>query len=256
MIENKNVFVPFEYAQTGRLRNAVTLPEYVNTENILVNLTGIHRLCNIGGIRHLRIQSINGDVTKEIPTIVGFNQNGEAFAGKVNAKESVPEYESTSKTSGEVHYHATSWTNTTITLNTAEISKRITDNENWEKGTRDTKAWSFHLNKDIKKGITKEGARHLTIGLNTSNWINTAFQYGMMAVFETMSGPTVERAAFRVVFISALLNTLNFVMAHEKKDFRFSLFYGPQPDRAMWLYLNSIPLTLVKSGDNLQKGIV
>lgn len=254
MIENKDVFVPFEYAQTRRLRNAVTLPEYVNTEKILVNLTGIHRLCNIGGIRHLRIQSINGDVTKEIPTIVGFNQNGEAFAGKVNAKESVPEYESTSETSDKAYYHATRWTNTTITLNTAEISKRITDNDKWKKGTRDTDAWSFHLNKDIKKGITKEGARHLTIGLNTTNWVNTAIQYGFMAVFETIKGPTIEGAALRVVAMSALLNTLNYFMAYDKKDFRFSFFYGPQPDRALWLYLNSIPLTLVKSRDNQQKG--
>jgi hypothetical protein len=248
MSENTGKFVPIEYAQSDQVRTRVSLPQYVNSEEIYVNLYGIGKLCRLGGIRHLDIVGLDeNETSKSVPQIVGFSQNGEALAGKAIVK-TVPESSSSSSSESKRHKpHSFRWVDSTIVVNTSEINQRIQNEDYYEKGVRSTKAWSNHLNKAVKSGITKEGVRHLSVGLSQHNWLMLAIQYGAMSFFELSNNPSLGGMAIRILITSAIINLADFVFENRKSEFRASLLYGPQLDRALLLYLSTLSSTLVKN---------
>lgn len=214
-------------------------------------------MCRFGGISHLRVVgNTEGDVSKFTPTIVGFNAQGDAYAGRKGESVSVPTFDSfmqdDDKTvEGSVTKpHSASWTNATINLNINEISERIRKEEKWQRGVYSTDAWAYHINRSVKKGVVDAGVKHLAIGLNGWNWGSALFQYGTMGVWEGIVDhpPTLQSVFFRVFFVSGVCNAWDYVrFRNSEYGFRWSAFYGPQLDRALLLKLFSGRAPLVKT---------
>lgn len=75
-------YVPMPYANTDRVTTSATLPFAMHQE-IGLDLSMIHRLLQIGGIKSLTINSDrNGKTSGSEVEIVGFSPNGGAYAGK------------------------------------------------------------------------------------------------------------------------------------------------------------------------------
>ncbi|MFA5933322.1 MAG: hypothetical protein WCV81_03625 [Microgenomates group bacterium] len=255
MAEHKNNFIPIEEASYEGARFNVVLPNFVDTERIGVNTQAIHRFCRLGGIKHLRVTgNTDGETSSFTPTIVGYDSQGNAYAGKTGIKTIVPTFTQTSDEDGYSELgmykpHASTWVNTNIDLNLNEITKNIEEEERWQGDLRSTDAWSYYLNKSIKNGLTNAGIKHLVWGFSKSEVFRHAFQYGMMGFFHaTFDNGSLESLINRVVIGSTLLNLFDAAVASRNiRDHRVSIFFGPQLDRAAILKILSARTTLVAS---------
>lgn len=257
-MQNKyeNGITPIQHANTYRMRFAIPFPDYVDTSKIGVHVNKMERLLQIGGISHLRVcGNVDEETSRFTPMIVGYDSQGNAYAGKKGEKVSVPEFTASEDVSNPnlnisvTRPHSATWKNGVINLNICEITERIRQEKRWARGVYDLEAWAHHLDGSIRKGISEIGVRHLAVGLNRYGWVLAAFQYGLMGAFEIGGGsPSVETLAFRIPFVSAVLNTLDFIrFGNQEEGFRWSVFYGPQFDRALLLKVMTTKGGLVKS---------
>lgn len=261
MSEFKDGYIPIQYANGYKTRFVIPFPEYVKPEHIGVNLGRLDTLLRVGGISHLRVVGqTNGNTTKFTPTIVGYDSQGNAYAGKKGEKITVPEFSSsedeanTNLDASVWRPHAATWKNVVINLNVNEMAERIRQEDKWSRGVYSTEAWAHHLDKDIREGVASMGIKHLALGFNKYNRISTSIQYALMGLFEASSGhPSVESMAFRVPFVSQFLNVIDYFSYRNTDDgYRWSTFYGPQLDRALLLKVLSCRTNLVThSSENL-----
>ncbi len=262
MSEFKKGFTPIEYANTYRTRFAIPVPEYIKPEKIGVNLGGLTTLMRVGGISHLRVAGqTDGDTSRFTPTIVGYDSQGNAYAGKKGERVTFPESSiSTDEANPNLDSslfrpHSVTWKNIVINLNINEMAERIRQEDKWDRGVYSTEAWASHLDKDIREGVTDAGLKHLTLGLSKLNWGATVFQYGMMAFWEAQNTqPSLQGMAFRLSFVPQILNLWDYFRYGTKDDgLRWSLFYGPQLDRAILLKIISSRANLVMASSEKPK---
>lgn len=255
MSEFADRLIPIEYANTYRSRFAIPFPDYIKPGHIGVNLSSLGTLLRLGGISHLRVAGqTDGETTKFTPTIVGYDSQGNAYAGKKGEKTTVPEFTASGDEANPNlnasmwRPHSATWKNVVINLNINEMTERIRLEDKWTRGVYSTEAWASHLDEAIKNGVSEAGIRHLTLGLN-KNWVSTVFQYGLMCFFEAQTGhPSIGGMAFRIPFVSGVLNLMDYIRYRNTDDgFRWSVFYGPQLDRALALKILSKRTQVVKA---------
>jgi len=260
-------FIPIEYANTSRVRFDVAMPEYVDAERIGVNLKAIHTLCRIGGISHLRVNGVAGDEPeRSVPQILGFTQNGEAFAGKAKVQEIAPIFDSGSLVEGPndpIRAHSATWIDTQIKLNMDEISGRIQHEDKWVRGVRSPEAWAHYFNQAVKQGLSKEGTKHLVFGMSSFNSglslmnnINSILLSSYASIFNVFLRnfnpqlPALETLFEHLILRNLLWNLANYFFYH-RNDYtdgsRFSLIFGPEVDRALVLKIMAKTKTLVKA---------
>lgn len=248
-------FMPLRKAQSEQVRFQVSLPEFIDQGGIGVNLREIHRLCQIGGIRRLVVFGVEDvDTSKATPQILGFNSQGSAYMGKAGSNTIIPPTESYSAINPESFWrHTQSWRDAVIVVNMDEVSKRITSDEKWAEGIRDLKAWSHYLNKGIKDGISKEGVSHL---LKLPDKVSLAI-FGVAVTTNTAGLWRLEPQSTQFLelltnyfLMGAGWNTLDRVFGRKPKlsdqNTRYTLFWGPEVDRAILLKILTKTSTLVK----------
>lgn len=250
--EQTNKFIPILKANTENNRFDIPFPDYIKSEFIGVNVKALTKLLRIGGISHLRV---DGETSQFTPTIVGHDLYGNSYAGNKGQSITIPEFTTSEDETHKIvdpslsKPHSATWKNALITLNSNEMAERIRSEKKWKKGIHSTEAWSFHLDKVIRDGITRIGVNHLTLGLNKQNWASVVFQYVFMGGWEILEGhPSVEGMIFRVPTVSGILNLMDYFKYRNKDDgYRWSAFYGPQIDRAIILKFMTSKTTLVKN---------
>lgn len=254
MSEFKGGYVPIEYANTERTRFVIPFPEYIKPEQIGVNLGRLGTLLRVGGISHLRVAGqTDGETSRFTPTVVGFDSQGNAYAGKKGEKVAVSEFSafddeaSPSLDASLWRPHAATWKEAVIHLNLNEIAERIRQESNWDRGIYSTKAWAHHLDEGIRKGVTGIGMRHLALGLNIYRWSTVAFQFGVTTFLEAQTGYfPIERLASAILVVGQLRNVIDYFGYRNTDDgYRWSAFYGPQLDRALLLKILSSRTNLV-----------
>lgn len=254
MSEFKKGFVPIEYANTDRMRFVIPFPEYVKPQQIGVNLSGLERLLRIGGIGRLRVaEQTEGETTRFTPTVVGYNSQGNAYAGKKGTLTFVPEFTTSPNLDAPVsRLHFATWTNAVINLNINEMAQRIRQEDRWTRGVRSTEAWAHHLDEALRKGVRDIGIRHLTLGLNKIDWLYIALQYAQMGTLATFTRfPSVEIMAFSILFGSGCINLIGCnVFRNTDYGSRWSVIIGPQLDRALLLKILSSRTNLVMASSN------
>lgn len=244
MQERISGLVPMEQVQSPKLRFVVPLPEYL-AGGIGVRVDRLQRLMRLGGVGHLRVTGeTDQDISQSVPTVVGFTSQGGALAGKAGVTK-IPTFTA----SGAEDYgsldnslfrdHAATFINCSVNLNLEEISARIRQENRWTRGVYSKDAWAYHFDQAIKKGVSDTGIKHLVLGLTALNWGDTAFQYALMGAFSAWSTgfhfPSPE-LAFRVPLVSLFLNAFGYVgNTLIGREYRLSLIYGPQLDRALVL---------------------
>ena len=105
-------FTPIREVNSENVRFDVELPEFLNEDEIGVNVRNIETLLRIGGIEHLRVVSLPSEETA-----------GKTRTRSVSTHHSNLRYDHAHEDAEEPHeYH---FANIGITLNMSEISQRI-----------------------------------------------------------------------------------------------------------------------------------
>lgn len=266
-------FVPLPEAKTDQVRMQLELPSFVDKHKIGVNLRSIHKLCQIGGIHQLMIAGIDNDETSHAtPTILGFNAQGNAFAGKTGEKTDAPLQRAQSVSDNDVSHlelpAAMNWKHTLIIMNMNEVRAKISNDTRWSDGVRSTDAWSHYMNKGIKDGLKQEGTHHLLFDVNQRDKI----YLGFIATLTLLNASGIDIAipfsshlrtptVPGIIKASAYWNALYNVFARifdtrfnlSDKAMRYSFFYGPQPDRALLLNILTRAKTLIKTIEESKK---
>lgn len=250
-------FVPISDAQSERVMIKIPFPEFVDDQRIGVNVREIHRLCQIGGIRKIAVIGIDDlDTSRSEPQILGFNEQGSAYMGKAVSKTEAPVSLSDSGYT-EGYYHTERWTNAVIAVDMNALKERVVHDKRWPEGVRSPSAWSHYLNKGIKDGISNEGTIQL-LSLNPK----VRLALFTAAVGLDVSGigfpffstnhphfPEITETASHYFVSSSVWNIVDRVISGgsvKDSKARYTLFYGPEVDRAILLKILTKTRTLVK----------
>lgn len=249
-------FVPIADAQSERVFIKISFPEFVEDQKIGVNVREIHRLCQIGGIKRLGVIGIDDlDTSRAVPQVLGFNEQGSAYIGKAVSKQETPFSQSHTGDS-QGFYHTERWADALIAVNMTELKERIAHDKRWSEGVCSPAAWSYYLDKGIKDGISNEGALQL-LSLNPK--ARLAMFAFVIAVDASMGPENIFLFHPHLLKIpdpvslyfanSFAWNTLERLVGRvisNRNNSRFTLFYGPEVDRAVLLKILTKTRTLVK----------
>jgi len=262
-MSKENQFVPMPEAQTDRIRTTATLPFGVEKE-IGINVKKLHTIMQLGGVSFLKIASEeNGEKSIADATIVGFDGQGNALAGKtkmnyIRTSSSKYRLENNNK-----NYKQSRWIDMSITFNTEELKQRLLHSG---KKVNEPNNWSVEINKALKKQITKNCSVHLTSGFNTFETIFMSFLYSSnllssmdMGLDNVIMGtvnphlPTIGNLLYQLISTGTVFSIVDsFFLGFERKGTgrRLSLFYGFGIDRLALLALNTSTSTLAKTLKN------
>lgn len=227
-------FVPIDEANTDRVRFAVDLPSYVDRTQIRANPGRIESFMRIGGISHLRVETFEGERIQDSPAIVGFDSQGNAYAGRVGARTKTEEFNIDSSKDGKKGIPTASLT---VKFDVAQINQGIVD-----EGVRSPSAWAKKLDRGILEGVRNSGSRVLLI----ENIKYDLLQMGVQSylVSNSLVRGTLLGIAINVTILPLFTNTIGLVLGHNN---RFSLVFGPQLDRAALLQARSRLQKVVKA---------
>jgi len=242
------------------MRVSLNLPEYVDQDRLGVNLRGIYNMCKMGGIETIRvIGSMDGEVSTYTPTIVGINPDGAGIAGKAGLKTKVSTFSTSHPEIMDTLPGCYSWIDLSLDVNLREIHGRITDGKN--KNLRNVSNWTPYIDKALRSGISKEGARHLIKDISPSQKLTFPTFMSTFAIIDLAATGFVPNSmtlphileSFAIYGIGSQL--LGHVLYHPGSKIRLSFFYGPQVDRALALKIMSKTGTLIKELKNTGKNI-
>lgn len=273
MLERRPQLIPIKEAGNtppNRVRFNVSLPEWLESERIGIDLRRTQRLMNLGGISHVRVGLLKDpENSVVIPTVVGIAPDGSAYAGKLSAKTKVQYYGcNQSDTRGKPLIQNASWVDLDILVDMEAMKNRIGDRE---QELRAPESWTPHFDRALKEGIRKTGTKHLLkghTGLTTltaiyinlfdgvlssanANYINPIDGLIRGSYTPYKPTPTTLAAAFSTNFI--FYNLVGVAYSNGKvrdgAGYRVSLFPGYEIDRALALQILGRTSTLVKPMD-------
>lgn len=228
----------------------LNLPDYVDQDRIGVNLAGVAKLCKLGGIKQLIvIGSTTGETSHVVPEITGFSSEGRVIASRKVAKVTFPTFEMNTQNSN--------WRNTsistraielTIDVNVNEIALRVSDKP---EGIHSVLNWAKELDNGLKSPIRRAGNQNLLHGLEESDKVVRACYLGFWGTTAGLlllnpSEYNSVASIFAFTAVGGFLKMVELIELRSHPDYRYSLFSGPQVDRAIALGILSRTTTLIK----------
>lgn len=228
----------------------LNLPQVVDQDRIGINVSRIDSLCRLSGIEALAIIGTTGEETsKTIPQIVGMNPDGSAVASKSIAKTTVP----TSKRLQIAFKHVDNMslrnTQLNVFVNIDEISQTAAESKS---GIREPKVWSENLDKELRTSLRKAGTENLIKYWDPYSKLmyklGPIFVAGIVEGNDLISNSafTVDEYMFYLVTVSLVGRLWDTFSNYKDPHFRWSVFVGPQFDRAAVLQVKTRTQKLVK----------
>lgn len=232
--------------EVGRKNNITTvvfdmraLPEWINQDEIGLHLPAIHRRCRLAGIDTLHVSLASGKQSEVTPTVVGRNEDSTALLGRLSRIKKVPTYSAELSDNEErkipIGYR---WGHVRVEMNFSEMEQRIRYRE---KPIRSSKEWSREINTALQEAIARKGIEHLVFNIKKVD-IAEALWFGGLGAWVGSTGKIgpffgilAEYAIMSTMY--TFLSRMNFVREALNHPYRWSLFLGPQMDRAGILYV-------------------
>jgi len=250
-------YVPLSKLTSPRVRFDNVIPHHVDERRVGINQRAVERLCRLGGIRHLRVTTTSGEMSNFTPTIVGHNEQGEAYAGGKGTRTIVPIYTAhTDQSPHASHRSAANWIDATIQMNGNEIARKIRDDTSLPDGVRSPQGWSRYLNKALKEGIAMIGINHLINGTTPVEVVGLAFVTSATEVLNLLINHTITTGdAIAGIIAGNFAMKINDIVSYrgertnfsDDEGYRLSFFYGPQVDRAIALGILASTTRLAKA---------
>lgn len=219
----------------------ISLPEYVPTEQIGINMQRLGHLGAIAGFNEITITSFSGRTSSYEHSVVGHDGHGTAYAGatkKVQVDLSEQDTGMRADSRSLIHSHPP----LAIGINVEEVNQRLAD----EKAhLRDPRPWAKALNQAVGEGLRQATWRHHVREMQPLEallYLSGDF-IGSVAVPE----PSLERVGIAL----GGMNLIKYIFARTDgmpvKEICFSLFPMVHPDRAGIVSIASRGLRLVKA---------
>lgn len=228
-----------EVKNASGVRITLDLPPFVDQERIGINVRRIQTMMQVGGIRSLHIYDSDSAVSKVNPNVGGFNLDGSLVAVGAHAIEEVPVFETATEhvLFSQSLMHSGQWADAKIKINRSEIMDRM---GNDKVNLRSTDRWSTELDDAVRQGISRIGSRYLVLGLDADNrrMFPSPYLYGTSVTVLGEHNDNTENYITNNLGISLAFNILGRIFHHQsgsKDGYRWSLFFGPQIDRAIVL---------------------
>lgn len=233
-------FVPINEASSDRVRFNIDLPPYIDRTQIRANIPRIERLMRIGGINHLRVETFEGDQVSESPTIVGFDSQGNAYAGKTGATTIPKEFEVDSAANS---HRGSPTADVKIKLDIRQINESIVN-----EGVRASREWARKIDKGVTTGLRNSGNKILLV----ENFKKNIFAGGTQAIILPIdiALQDLNNLIFSLVWFSGVLQG-GYSMLYKGRH-RWSILLGSQLDRAALLQVRSRLQRVVKASDELK----
>ncbi|MBI2034389.1 MAG: hypothetical protein HYT11_01515 [Candidatus Levybacteria bacterium] len=262
-------FTPLPEVESEKVRFAIKLPDYIDPNEVGVNVSGIETLCRIGAIKHLGVEgSYNQQARIANVAVMGTSNSGAAYMGGIASAESSLHKEFGEEIDPAYVPYLGRWTSGKITIDMQGVANKLNENNRWERGVRSTTGWTHHLNKAVKEGIANIGTGHLVYGLTKTELafcviMNTWSLLGQAdadPIFKGIAGtynphvPSPYEAMYTVISTSVLMTLvyryLTFRDRLSEDGVHWSLVYGPQIGRALLLQATARTKRLVKPLQN------
>ena len=243
------------WKKTDRLHAHITLPQWIDTEKIGVDVSRAILLMQLGGIKNTEFKMESGHQSKtNIPMVVGFNNHGVAYAGRASTKAEESSYHTSNVELDQSHvFRNSQWTNLKITLDRDAVQNKI----NEAKGDlRNPESWIPHIDKALRQNIRKAGTKHLLLNHTkfqtlSALWVNlneSLMDAGDMDILSPLFNdfhphvPSSEELASELIFNLAFWTIWGSIIYGKEKGgsgYRVSLLPGLEIDRASALQILS-----------------
>lgn len=228
-----------EQRETPKLQLDLNLPEYVDKDQIGVNLKGIDQMCRMGGIRTLYVSGRSGETSSYTPTMVGRTSEGAGMAGKTGIQKKARKYSAHEAGQNKSVFSEGRWIDAEVVINLSEMSNKLSD----EKQLRSPGAWAKEINPALKKGIVDAGQAHLIYGASglekfmDADSLCIGIWSGSEGKSFGMEVPVPASIATAVIVGSVSWKLIKKMMSNDMNEegYRLSMFNGPQLDRAVIL---------------------
>lgn len=216
----ENGFVPIDEANTERIRFDVDLPPFVERTNVRANPERLEGWMRLGGISHLRVETFEGERVMESPAILGFDAQGNAYAGKSGTAVGDSNAIETNK-----HRRGYPYRDIRLKINVNELDRKIRD-----MNVRSSVPWANEINNSVSRAIRETGSKVLIEDQLRAEVFGTAtYTYFLSQILLSQD----ESSA--LVLGSGLLMRSAMIIVLPDINGRHSFFVGPQLDRAALL---------------------
>lgn len=236
MSAQTETFIPLDQANTERVQTRIDLP-FGLSEQVGINTSRIESLLQISGFRYALIKGIHDEpISSSSPLIVGVDKNGAALAGKVNTSPVPTQTSGFKDQANPINFPKQArWSNLAVKINIPEIQQQILN----EAGSvKDPHPWAKKINSSLKQGIVKAGKNNL---LKDFNHYDMKFYPGSYALYFFLSlamgsDPAITLHNFALLgTVASILQPAFYGAEKTGQGRRFSLFFGPEIDRALLL---------------------
>lgn len=161
----------------------IHLPDYVPTEQIGLNVPRLELLARLGGLAHLRVSTYEGDRTQYQAEITGIGRDGSASAGMKSVKQKAALSKADIPNgSGPSLYSEYWWGDATISINAAEMDRKITDRAREGGSLRDAQMWGKLIDSGLRKGVASASKQQLIERVSTESKVMFAVAEGSAVV--------------------------------------------------------------------------
>lgn len=147
------------HMSTNRMRADVEFPEWLDGQ-VTIDVDRARRLLNLGGIRHLRIESVAPNSEHVMHGIAGFGVDGSAVAGQTVVREDSESLERKEFAEVGSLFQNASWIDIATKVNLTKIKDRITDRGG---NLRNADTWAIGVDNHVRSCVRRLGTRHLLL---------------------------------------------------------------------------------------------
>ncbi len=189
---------------------ALAVPEYVPQDEVLVNVGRLGRIARLGGTGHLRVQSEAGELTSYSTSVSSVDEGGSATASgsATILKSDLIDANSTVDDMTERSYEY-QWADSTLTINTSELSDRIIKEDRFSGKVRDPKEWSYYIDQALRKGLRQTAKQNLVDNVPGTCVLTNAFVFSFTFGLVSILPGSSERGDYPVAdFMNGSLGKL------------------------------------------------
>jgi len=256
------------FLYSPRIKSNLNLPNWVNTDEIAIDIDRTLFLMSLGGISSMKIVGKTGmETTESMPIIVGIGQDGSTLGGRISASTKIEKFTNESLLGKRRPFQGflqnSVWTNLLIQLNLDEISNSIRYDS---KSLKKSSSWIPHIDKAVRTSIINSGINHLLRGHDNLRKFGALLVAGDgilldrfgISIINLFSGdfnfkiPNLQEVAFEIAFTSiswAIAYSMLYGPEKNGSGYRFSLIPGWEADRAILLQILGRVLPLIKDFD-------
>lgn len=225
-------FIPLTEAQTDRITVRIATPPWIRPEGVGLHVDRLTRIMDVAAIDNITLCTSDTDAGRADIAIVGSNSHGGAYAGGVSNRNADSEYNFKSQESRKINpLIPPSLEEASISINMQSIARKL------DGDLESNKRWVSQMDKSVRKGLRQRATRFLMVE-NTKNDIPalkvSAIFFGAVEGIMGIHEPGLIDLGY-LAATSFCVNITIINTAEKGKvisDRRFSLFPGPQVDRA------------------------